>query len=305
MSDYKLDDFLDIIGESIKETPTIRSRDEIIKILENIIDLEGLHFYVFGGSQHLLDISNEFTNNSDIDFFFPTEEDYKEMLKRVIESEKCYFSSSKFSDHTSLNGFELQLINYKFGDHHYHFDEFDLNKSKIGFEYINGELIDRRGDDYEDELYIIYEKFNVQTANRYIKYFFRCYDNNHLEDLSHSSSYKFLKDIEHISSYLISNENIKYISYNNNFKIGYQILESLVRILVNDSEISSKCIDIILEEMKKKWKISKVINFWKIFYEGVINNYNSLHKDEIYAVHPSLHSKVSTEFKNKFPQYFI
>jgi len=305
MNDYKLEGFPDIIRESIKETPPIRSRNEIIKILENIIDLEGLHFYVFGGSQHLLDISNEFTNNSDIDFFFPTEEDYKEMLKRMRNSKKCYFSSSKFSDHTSLNDFTLQLINYKFGDHHYHFDEFDLNKSKIGFEYIDGKLIDRRGDDYEDDLYIIYEKFNVQTANRYIKYFYRCYDKNHLEDLSHPVSYSFLKDIEHISSYLISNENIKYDSYNNNFKIGYQILESLVRILVDNGEISSKCIDIILEEMKKKWNTSKVISFWKIFYEGVINNYNSMHRDEIYSAHSSLHSKVSVEFKNKFPQYFI
>ena len=279
-----------ILGEGIFYA-SFKSEEEIIDLLSKYIDnIQDKHFYILGGSQLNLYIEGKTTSKNDIDIFFENEEEFKKLSDSIAVGS---FNESVFAKSYEFEDVAVQLVYFKYGTVKDHFNRFDLNMSRIGFEYNKGKIIKHIDKSFHDVLSINYKNFNKDTARRYLKYYKRIYGDN--------QKYNYNSTIIKIIHYLWDNSDTEIHGFydNENNKTGIWILIDLNRLLLTEL-----CIDATIDIMNDE-PIIKRVQFWNWTDDILINARSALQKDVILASSENLKHSASDEFKKKYPQLFI
>jgi len=265
------------------------------------------HFYVLGGSQCDIHYTCKVNEDSDIDLFFETEEDFDRMKYQIPYVMKM--KSSKYAETYSIDGWDIQLIKHRFGNVNHHFDNFDINKSRIGFEFkgnidkfIEEDITRWVHKSFHEKLEIDFRNFRVQTPDRLIKYtkkigsrliiphnqntIFKIieYCSEHFDDVIEN----YYEDRNITGSIIMSNFVKKLIKYTNNMVENHQRLVNKVR----------KC--------TKHLSIIKQLSVWEWVETWNINNQKYFQLQFFYLLHPvHFFDKIDKYHKLKYPYLFI
>jgi len=279
----------DILKDGIFYT-SFKNEEEIIEMLsEYINNIQDKHFYILGGSQLNLYINDMTTSEHDIDIFFENEAAFNALKNNIMSNP---IRESEFADSYEFGDFTVQLIHFKYGPIEYHFNRFDLNKSRIGFEYNKGTITKHMDKSFRDILKIDFNNFRAETPRRYLKYYKRIYGDD--------KKFKYEYYIERIVKFLWDNREEAFSNFYINDKVsGHWLLIDLNRMLLTELVISSTI------EVMKNESIIKRVEFWKWVEDILIDTREPLRKDVILASSKKLRNQASDEFKNKYPQLFI
>jgi len=251
----------------------IRDLDNLENIMPNV------EYYVLGGFPLAI---NEKTSVNDIDVFFPS----IEQLVKTISALEAHFEIRKSPNAYNfyLYGRPIQLIHNKFGTVEDVMDTFDLNKSKSGWVFNNGLKRYVKSPDYDEDLYIIFDRFKTDTIQRYFKYLGK------LDILDNE------KNAEDLVKFIYENKHKKFEKYYGGTKATKDYIQLLKECISNDLKYADIITDIF--GFHESYKI-----FSKIYKDAFF--YNKETKNPVLLSVLKRFDEVPDEFKIKYPQYFI
>jgi hypothetical protein len=142
----------------------MKLNSKVAIVISGLLEIIKVPFFIAGGSLV------RFNNNSDVDVFFYSEEDYRTAVTNIPEKYRIVHSGdSDLLSSLAVAKTMVQLVGFNVGTMQEVIDTFDLNKSKVAYDpYTKEFLVDPS---VKLPLHIVEGNIRKSTPDRFIKYY--------------------------------------------------------------------------------------------------------------------------------------